>query len=100
MSLRLKQDSKYVSDNWWQWSVELEGPSSELDSVCYVVYTLHPTFPNPVRHIRDRKTNFQLKAAGWGEFEIHAEVVFQDGATQLLKHDLELRYEDGTRTLA
>jgi transcription initiation factor IIF auxiliary subunit len=100
MALRLKQDSKYVSDDWWQWSVELEGPPSELDSVRDVVYTLHPTFPNPVRRIRDRKTNFRLEDAGWGEFEIRAEVVLQDGATQILKHDLELCYEDGTRTLA
>jgi transcription initiation factor IIF auxiliary subunit len=100
MSLYLKQGSKYAGNDWWQWSVELDGPSKELDSVHYVVYTLHPTFPNPVRRIRDRETNFRLEAAGWGEFEIRAEVVLQDGAKQILKHDLELRYEDGTRTLA
>ncbi len=98
MPIQIKQKSEYLDEDWWKWSVELAGTQAELDQVMYVVYTLHPTFPDPVRRIWERDSNFRLDAEGWGEFTIYAEVALKDGAHQQLEHELELRYPDGSRT--
>jgi len=95
MALRLAQNDHYEGDEWWTWSVWLDGPEDELDTVAQVEYTLHHTFPKPVRVIDDRSTRFQLDAAGWGGFTIHANVMFKEGKRCKLKHELELRYDDG-----
>jgi transcription initiation factor IIF auxiliary subunit len=95
--LKIKQNSEYVSEDWWRWSVELEGPKDELDAVECVVYRLHPTFPKPVRRVLDRATNFRLETAGWGGFTIYATVRFTDGREVSLEHELELYYPDNTK---
>ena len=74
----------------WKWWIWIEGPDDELDQIDHVVYTLHPTFPNPVRTVSDRASKFRLKAVGWGTFLIHAKVIDRDGKETRLKHDLVL----------
>jgi YEATS family len=78
-------------------SVWLEGSSSELDDVESVEWMLHPTFPNPVREVTNRKSRFRLKTSGWGQFKIQARVKRTKGSTLRLEHDLELEYPAGTR---
>ena len=93
--MQLSQESEYVEPDYWRWSVELDGPAEELDDVDRVVYTLHPTFPNPVRTVDDRSTNFRLETAGWGTFTIYARVVRKHDAGELhLEHELELFYPE------
>ncbi len=75
MSVRIKQETHYKGNDWWKWSVWLDGPKRELDRIDHVVYTLHPTFREPVRRITDRKTNFRLDSAGWGAFDIYLELI-------------------------
>ena len=100
MALRIQQHAKYRENDYWTWSVWIEGSEAELDSIAYVEYTLHPTFPQPVRQIKDRRTKFRLKTAGWGVFTIYATVVHKDGVATQLKHHLELRYPDGAVNVA
>jgi transcription initiation factor IIF auxiliary subunit len=113
MSVKIEQGSSYEGDrssataptrsgivDYWKWWVWIEGPDSELDQIDHVVYTLHRTFPNPVRTISDRASKFALKTAGWGVFRIHAKVVYKDGRESRLSHDLVLTYPDGTPTTA
>lgn len=100
MALRIKQDYKYVGDDYWKWSVWIEGPASDLDRVSSVTYSLHPTFPNPIRKISSRKNKFRLRTAGWGVFMLYATVLNKNGMTEKLKHQLELRYPDGKLTRA
>ncbi|AGA33405.1 hypothetical protein TVNIR_1743 [Thioalkalivibrio nitratireducens DSM 14787] len=90
MSLRIAQDAHYQGKNWWRWSVWLDGSPAELDDVSHVVYTLHPTFPTPVRHTDDRSSDFRISSAGWGEFEIFAEVTLKSGETLKRHHWLTL----------
>ena len=92
---RLGQDSEYKGDDWWSWSVWLEAPEEVLDSVDSVEYTLHRSFPKPVRKVNDRPSKFKLKTGGWGTFSIYAEVFCKDGTAVKLTHDLELHYPDG-----
>jgi len=99
MSLRIAQDFEYKGSDWWTWSVWIEGTASqELNQVDYVEYTLHPTFPKPVRIVRDRTSGFRLDSAGWGVFTIYARAVLTDGSETLLEHELELLYQDGRPT--
>ncbi len=88
--LKIRQDQQYVSDDWWKWSIWVDGPQPDLDEIEKVVYLLHSTFPNPVRTVTDRDSNFRLETAGWGTFTIRAKVHFKDGRTESLAHELEL----------
>src|SRR5262245_54551202 len=94
--LRLEQSESYVGDDTWSWAIWLEGESPELDRISYVEYTLHPTFPKPVRRVSDRSTRFRLEAQGWGAFTIYATAKYKDDSSAVrLKHDLELHYPSG-----
>lgn len=100
MPLEIQQGFEYQGDDWWKWWVWVQGHETELDQIDYVVYTLHPTFPHPVRSVKDRDTKFLLKTSGWGVFRIYANVVKKNGEEIHLAHDLELKYPDGTPTTA
>jgi transcription initiation factor IIF auxiliary subunit len=100
MSLTIRQEAEYKGKDRWQWSVWLDGTPEELDDVDHVMYVLHHSFPNPVREIRDRSTNFRLDTSGWGTFRIYARAFHKGGQETPLYHDLELRYPDGTLTTA
>ena len=98
MALSIEQSFEYQKDDWWKWSVWIEGPSAELDAIKSVVYTLHHTFPNPVREMIDRGTKFKLSASGWGVFMIYATVTDKAKNETELSHYLRLEYPDGTPT--
>ena len=98
VSYSIRQSEAYEGDDWWSWSVWLDGPHEALDRVKYVEYTLHPTFPKPVRAEGDRASQFKLSSSGWGTFTIHAQVVQKDGTRIPLTYDLSLHYPDGSET--
>lgn len=97
MSLKIRQDSTHQGGNWWKWSVWIEGGEREMAAVDHVVYTLHPTFPEPVRTVRNRRTGFRLESSGWGEFELYARIVSKDGKAQQRKHWLTLDGDTGPK---
>jgi hypothetical protein len=98
MSFRIRQATEYRGEDWWDWEVWLDGPSKELDAIRYVEYTLHSTFPDPVRRVSSRKTGFKLRSSGWGEFEIVAKIVPKQGRPRLRLHWLELRKRKPAKT--
>ena len=64
--------------------VKLEAVSPELlHKVSKVVYHLHPTFPNPDREVTTRDNDFELETYGWGQFNLSADVYFEDGSQPL-----------------
>lgn len=68
--LRVKNNRDY-----YRIIVSLDPYNTEaLSKVDRVVYFLHKTFRNPVREIKDKTSNFELRTAAWGEFTIRAEV--------------------------
>lgn len=91
MKISLKQTCTYRGNNWWEWSVWIEGDEETLNRIEYVEYTLHPSFPEPVQRIKHRSSKFRLNAEGWGEFTIRAQVITKDGSKKSLKHWLELK---------
>lgn len=88
--MKVKQDSVYQGGEWWKWSVWLEGSAKELAAIDHVVYTLHPTFPDPVRTVKNRRTAFKLESSGWGEFEIYLQIAHRDGKVRKRRHWLTL----------
>jgi len=90
----IRQSQHYVGDNWWNWSVWIEGASGEIEAITSVEWRLHPSFSNPIRLVTDKTTNFRLDTAGWGVFLIHASIQLESGQTEKLQHYLELHYPD------
>lgn len=96
---RIEQGFQFEGDDWWKWWIWIEAPDADLDKIDYVVYTLHSTFVNPVRTIRDRASKFILKTEGWGTFPIYAGVYLKDGTTISLEHELFLNYPSGEKNM-
>lgn len=97
---KIEQGSNYEGEDWWKWWLWIEAEKKDLDKIDHVVYTLHPTFPKPVRTITDQKSKFKLEAEGWGVFRIYARIFLKDKTEIPVEHDLQLEYPDGTRNLA
>ena len=93
-SVTVSNTSRYVGDGRWDWTVFVRGPSSIVDKIQCVEYTLHPTFPNPVRSVcvrgKDNLQPFALSSNGWGEFTIMVRILFRDGKQQRLSYPLKL----------
>jgi hypothetical protein len=90
MAIQLGQHADYRGNDLWQWSVWLEAPDAILDQVEYVIYTLHSSFPNPVRTIRDRASKFRVMDEGWSTFTIYAQVVTKGGDQILTQAEVYL----------
>ncbi|KAK6465344.1 yeats family-domain-containing protein [Scheffersomyces coipomensis] len=83
-----------------QWSIEVamldstgkEVPATILDKV---TYTLHPTFANPIRTIK--QSPFRVEEQGWGEFDIpiSIHILGLNGKTgeRKFNHDLNFAQE-------
>jgi transcription initiation factor IIF auxiliary subunit len=83
--------SRYVGDRRWEWTVFVQASPETLKGINCVEYTLHPTFPDPVRRrcdLGDPRFPFALTTNGWGTFEIPIRVLFKDGRERTLKHML------------
>jgi len=78
-------------DRRWDWTVFIDPRSADLARIKCVEYTLHPTFPNPVRIVCDMgriDAPFALSSNGWGTFQIRIRVLMQDGSIRELSHQL------------
>ncbi len=95
MSFKIAQGSMYEGwkgQDWWRWWVWIEGSEQDLNEVAYVEYTLHPTFPNPIKRVDDRSSKFRLDTSGWGEFLLRARLHMKGAAKDIqLSHSIELR---------
>lgn len=98
MAMKLEQDFDYKGKDLWEWSVWVNASDAELDRIERVQYTLHPTFPKPVRDVFDRATKFRLTTSGWGVFTVYAKAFLKTGETVEMQHELELRYPSGRHT--
>jgi transcription initiation factor IIF auxiliary subunit len=90
LPIRTANTARRVSDDWWVWTIYIEGPAESLEQVRCVEYTLHPTFSDPVREVCDRGPGpaFALSARGGGTFTIRVRVFLKSGAVQELTHEL------------
>ena len=94
--MKIEQSEKYEGQDWWKWSVWLDG--QDTADVAKVTWKLHPSFPQPERECTDAASGFRMDTAGWGTFTIKADIQMKDGTKKVLEHELELHYPDGTMT--
>lgn len=79
MSIKVVQsNTRRDMEDYWDWEMHLEGSREQLNEIAYVEYTLHETFPNPIRRKYDASDGFKLETAGWGEFTVHIRVHYKD----------------------
>ena len=90
-SIQTGNHSTYLGEGQWSWTVFITADPTTLGRIRCVEYKLHPTFPHPIQNICSpgtQKEAFPLTAAGWGTFEIGVKILFSDGSTRLLSHQL------------
>jgi transcription initiation factor IIF auxiliary subunit len=90
-ALTVKNTSSYTGGGRWDWRVFVDADAETLRQIECVEYTLHPTFPNPVRTVCSRSDRFLLTARGWGTFEIKIKVLLTDDSMYPLSHPLTFR---------
>jgi len=91
LNVKARNWAREIEPGWWEWGVFLEGPAADLKRVRCVEYTLHPTFPNPVRTVCTRSDRFLLTARGWGTFDIKIKVLLTDKSMYPMSHSLTFR---------
>ena len=91
-SICIKNDSRQITSKRWDWKVFIDPDSRKVNSVKCVEYTLHSSFPDPVRLVcdrGDRNKPFSLSSNGWGTFVIQVRVLFRNGKVRELEHELQ-----------
>lgn len=75
---------------WYKWKIFIRAKEEVLSKISYVIYTLHPTFYEPVRKIENRKGGFELVGRGWGEFEVKVKIKLENQDELTMNHWLKL----------
>jgi transcription initiation factor IIF auxiliary subunit len=96
--IQTRNSAHYAGNGRYDWTVCVNADQSTLNSIRYVEYTLHPTFPDPVRY--GAGPNFSLSSNGWGEFNIRVKIAFRDGRERRTQHWLTLSRESKDCALA
>lgn len=76
----------------WRWSVSVETDSPE--EIEEVVYTLDPSFSNPVRRTKERISGFKIADLASGSFTVFASVKLASGGDLKLEKRLHLDSAD------
>lgn len=84
-----KNTSQQDGTGRWNWTIYLDASQSTLSKIQCVEYTLHSTFPDPVRTVCDPTSGFALSTNGWGTFEVKIKIIYKDGRTKNLTHMLK-----------
>ncbi len=80
-------------EGWFDWSVYIDADEATLKKIKSVTYTLHPTFPEPVRTVTNQAEHFKLSTSGWGEFQIRADILLDNDKTVTKFYWLDLGQE-------
>lgn len=91
LNVRPENWSNQIEPGWWEWGIYMAGSAADLQKVRCVEYTLHPSFPNPVRVVCSPQDRFELVTRGWGTFEVQIKLILQDGSVRKLSHQLRLQ---------
>ncbi len=73
------------------WCAFLDGTSEQVREIQQIEYTLHPSFPNPVRVVEDAAHCFALQSQGWSVFEIRTRITLKNGTVLRQAFPLKFR---------
>jgi transcription initiation factor IIF auxiliary subunit len=91
---RISNTSTYVGAGRWDWTIFLDADLNTLQQIDGVEYTLHPTFPNPVRKVCNQpETKFALSSNDWGTFTVKLRIQYKNGRVEDAEHQLIFKQE-------
>jgi transcription initiation factor IIF auxiliary subunit len=78
--IQVRNTAKY-SNGHYNWTLYISADDAILQNINQVVYTLHPSFPNPVQTVSTRGGHcaFAFSSNSWGEFKVGVKITFKDG---------------------
>lgn len=91
--MRAVNTYKKIRDDWYSWTVYIQGTDEELNQIKYVTYLLHESFPNRRIVSKDLANNFARKISGWGEFLLRAEAMMKNGEKKHAELWLDLDFD-------
>ena len=91
---------KKYEDDWYEWCVFVDENSDVINSIKSIEYTLHPSFPDPVRSIEDKSSKFALFSSGWGGFSIKVRINYESGSSSTTSYFLRLERDNWPRKQA
>lgn len=93
-ALKVENTSSYVGSGRWDWKIFVDADPKTLQQIECVEYTLHQTFPDPVRKVCNEPQNkFALSASGWGTFTVKVKVQYKDGHDEAVEHRLVFKQQ-------
>jgi transcription initiation factor IIF auxiliary subunit len=92
--------SKKHDASWYEWCIFVNEDRAIINAIDSVEYTLHPTFPDPIRLVKDKTSRFALFSAGWGEFLVNILVAFTDGSSLNTTHYLRFSDDNWPKKIA
>jgi transcription initiation factor IIF auxiliary subunit len=95
-SIKLVYTSEEDSEDpkYFYWNVYLDAPSTVLDQIKEVTYTLHPTFTKREVKKTNRDEGFMLVAKGWGSFHLKLEIVNKENKKSRIDYSVERKPHD------
>jgi len=93
--LKVRNTYRYLERGRYQWTLFIDEDRATLKRIRCVEYTLHPTFPDPVRRICEPEDAFRLSTDGWGEFTILLKIEWGDGRVTRQQYRLDLHSPPG-----
>lgn len=94
VDLSVNNVASEAGNGYWNWTIFLQGSADSLAQVNCVEYTLHPTFPQPVRTVCEPGNGeypFGLPASGWGTFEVGVRIFLKNGQIREARHQLRFQ---------
>ncbi|MHA2029740.1 MAG: pYEATS domain-containing protein [Candidatus Hodarchaeales archaeon] len=76
--MRLSNVYRQLRDNWYSWTISIQGTDKEIGKIDQVTYILHKSFPNNRLVSKDPTNQFAMTFQGWGEFLVKAEILMKD----------------------
>ena len=99
MTISIKQHSKKITDNLWEWDLSVSAAPSDMEKISDVSYALHETFDDPAQTVNDRATDFAVKATGWPGFPGYAIIHFKNSGAPDMKIPIHLVVEEDPVTV-
>jgi len=89
-TVQVQNTYRYHGQGRYEWTVFLSESQSVLDQIACVEYTLHPTYPDPVRKVCDANGGFRLTSDGSGEFTVFVNIEWKNQRATRQEYRLDL----------
>jgi transcription initiation factor IIF auxiliary subunit len=89
-NVQVRNTYRYHGQGRYEWTVFVSESRRILDQIGCVEYTLHPTYPDPVRRVCEANGGFRLTSDGWGEFTLFVRIEWKNQRATQQQYQLDL----------